>query len=155
MANADKLVIYLLLFCLKLHFVGQWLPFAPPTGAEIFAERLEPMFGRAHNFQNIPFHIVFLFLSHFDVNDITGYCKLHKNYGSVNVSERLAFCCHSLNRDILQNYILFSFSHIAKISSSQIAQVLQQNNPESNPLRRYTKFLKKAWGSPASPRKLT
>ena len=101
MANADKLVIYLLLFCLKLHLIWQRLPLASTTGAEIFAERLETMFGRAHNFQNIPFHVVFLLFSHLDVHDVTRHCKLYEYNRAVNVSECLAFSGNSFNRDIL------------------------------------------------------
>ena len=44
MTDAYKLIIDLLLLCLKLHLVWKWLPFATSAYSKVLAERLQAMF---------------------------------------------------------------------------------------------------------------
>ena len=49
MSYPHELVIYLLLFGLELHFVGEMLPFAASAYSEMLAERLRSLLGRLYH----------------------------------------------------------------------------------------------------------
>ena len=49
MSYPYELVIYLLLFGLELHFVGEMLPFAASAYSEMLAERLRSLLGRLYH----------------------------------------------------------------------------------------------------------
>ena len=49
MSYPYELVIYLLLFGLELHFVGEMLPFAASAYSEMLAERLHSLLGRLYH----------------------------------------------------------------------------------------------------------
>ena len=101
MADADELVIYLLLLCLKLHFVWKRLPLASSADAEMLAERLKTVLGRLYHTEDETFHIVFLLLCNLYVNDVSRNGKLYEQYGSVYSCQSLALCGHGLDHNIL------------------------------------------------------
>ena len=87
MTDADQLVVYLLLFRLELHFVGERLPFAAAAYSEMFAERLKPMLGRFYHRLDKALHIVFLFLRNFYIHNVSRDCKFHEYYSAVDMGE--------------------------------------------------------------------
>ena len=101
MADAHQLIVDLLLLCLELHFIWERLPFAASTDTEMSAERLQTMFRRLYHAEDETFHIIFLLLCDFDVNNVAWYGELYEQYSSVNSCESLAFGSDCFDHDVL------------------------------------------------------
>ena len=115
MAYAHQLVIDLLLFCLKLHFVGKRLPAASSAYSEMPAERFQPVFGRFHDPQDAAFHIVFLLLVYPYVDYVPGYGEFHEDHGAFIVRDGLSFGRHVLYQHVLENKVQFLSCHLQPI----------------------------------------
>ena len=121
MANPHQLVFYLLAFGLQLHFVGQRLPAAASTDAEMLAEGLQAVGGGLHNAFDEAFHIVFLFLVYLDVHDVSGNGEVYEHNHAVYVRERFALGCNGFNLNVLKEEVDFLLSgHRGKLTHAQV-----------------------------------
>ena len=105
MAYADKLVFYLLPFCLKLHGVRKRLPAASAANSEMRAQRLKPVRRRLDNPLNASLHVVLLPFEDLDVNHVSGNGKVHEYHHPVNMSKGLALSSDTFYQNILQEEI--------------------------------------------------
>ena len=108
---AYELVFDLLLFCRKLHFVGEGLPFAPSADSEVLAEGFQPVRGGLYHPEDEAFHIVFLFLADLDVNYVSGNCELYENHCALYVSQGFAFGCNCFYLNVFKYEFLCFLSH--------------------------------------------
>ena len=93
MSYPYKLVVYLLLFGLKLHTVWKRLPLASSAYTEMTAERLQTVSGWLHNSQYVAFHIILALLCDLDIDYVSGYGELQEKHCPIHVGYRLAFSC--------------------------------------------------------------
>ena len=120
MSYAHQLVINLLLLRLKLHGIGERLPFASSAYAEMAAERLYTLSGRLDHPQYETFHIVFLLFRHLHVDNVSRNGERHEKYGAVYPGKGFSFGGYRLYQNIFQNDILFFSSHFHRISIAKI-----------------------------------
>ena len=102
LADPRQVINDLLLLVAELLLVRQYLPFAPPTHAEMFALRLAPHGALLHHAQHPPFHERVLLLRHLYIHDVARHAVRHKHHHAVHFRQRFAFCRHAGNLDMLQ-----------------------------------------------------
>ena len=101
MTNTNQLIINLLPLGLKLHRIGERLPFTAAAHPEMPAERLQTILGRSHDPFHEPLVIILALFGHTDVNHIAGNGERDKDNDSVPMGERLALGGASLDSYVL------------------------------------------------------
>ena len=101
MTDPHQLIIDLLLFCLKLHLIGERLPFTAAAYSEMLAEWLQTMFGRLFDFCHEAFHKTGTFLRDAYIDYVSGNCKRYEYHNAVRaVGDCLSFGCDVFNGDV-------------------------------------------------------
>ena len=110
MRDTRKLVVHLLLLGSQLFFVGQVLPFAAAAHAEMLAHRLNAHVAILHETHHLGLAIAVFLLSYFEVYHVAWHREGYENNHVVDPRQRLSFCRHVCNGDVLQYRKLFSLS---------------------------------------------
>ena len=110
LTDATQLVVYLLLLGLELLGIGKVLPLAAATNAEVLAHRLFAHFALLDESYHFCLAVAVLLLAHLQVDNVARNGKRHEHYHIVDVSQRLALGCHSLNSYVLEYRKRFLFS---------------------------------------------
>ena len=114
MSDAYQLVINLLLLGLKLHAVGERLPFASAADSEMWTERFQPVRRRGHKPQYITLHVVFLLFGDLDVDCISRHGKRDEQYRPVDFCDSLALGGHTFYLYVFEYDFLF-LSHFHEL----------------------------------------
>jgi hypothetical protein len=105
----------LLLFVLQLQGIGQHLPAAAATNAEMSAKGFDPVGGILTKGGDKTFGPVFFVFRQLQVYDIAGDGILNEDDLTVHPGQGLAFRGIMLNQDIGQCDVLIFFSHGVKV----------------------------------------
>ena len=111
MADPDQLVVHLLPLGLELDPVGERLPAASSTGAEMLAECLYAVRRRLDDPRDEALHVVFLLLENPDVHDVARNGEIDENDHPVHACECFSFGRHRFDGDVLQQQIHFFPAH--------------------------------------------
>ena len=131
--DARKLVVHLLLLGPQLLFVGQVLPFAAAAHAEMLAHRLNAHVAILHETHHLGFAIAVFFLSYFEVYHVAWHREGYENNHVVDPRQRLSFCRHVCNGDVLQYRKLFSLSCHIYNKVQRTRAVRRKNKPAFRP----------------------
>ena len=115
-ADSGQLILDLRLLQSQLFVVGQVLPLATATHAEVLAERLATHLRKFLIANHIALHIAAAFVTDLNINDIARYGHRNENDLVVPASERLTFGGKGCYFEPLDQGILVSFTcHDTKI----------------------------------------
>ena len=110
LADATELVVHLLLLCLELLGIGKVLPLAATTDAEMLAHRLFAYVALLDEAYHFCLAVAMLLLAHLQVDNIARNGKRYEYHHIVDVCQRLALGCHSLDGYVLEYRQRFLFS---------------------------------------------
>ena len=102
LANASQLVVHLLLLELELLFVGQVLPLAAATHAEVLAERSRAYLTIFYESYHFALGKRMFLASQLYVADIAGHTPRHEHHHVLPVEQALTLCRHSFYRHALK-----------------------------------------------------
>ena len=112
MAYTDQLVVHLAALGFQLERVGERLPFATPTNAEMAAEGFQPVGRWLFKCCDYAFEVVLLFLVNPYVHHVTGYCEGHENHLRIRgMGNRFSLCRNRFYRYVFQKDICLLPGH--------------------------------------------
>ena len=152
MTDTDQLVINLLPLRLKLHRIGERLPFTATANPEMLTERLQTILGRGNDSLYESLIVILALFGDADVHHIARNSERHEHHNTVPMRKRLALSGTGLDRNVLQQEIYsFSshkYSHSAATGIILIVKLVEQGLrdvdhkvPHSLKLRQHVKIV--------------